>query len=95
MKAIQGRYLSYSPILMMIASADTEVSPKRCEEFAQKARVSGSNLEVIVYAAAEHDFDDPSAGKQSNPANRQAMEDAMRRAEAFFDARLPSNLPQR
>jgi dienelactone hydrolase len=88
MDAIKGRYLSYAPILMMIASADAEVSPKRCEDFAQKARASGNNLEAIVYSGAEHDFDDPSTGKQSNPANRRAMEDAMRRAEAFFDARL-------
>jgi carboxymethylenebutenolidase len=55
MEAIRGRYLSYSPILMMIASADAEVSPKRCEEFAQKARASGSDLEPIVYPGAEHD----------------------------------------
>jgi dienelactone hydrolase len=72
----------------MIASADAEVSPKRCEEFAQKARASGSNLEPIIYPGAEHDFDDPSMAKQSNPANRRATDDAMRRAAAFFDARL-------
>jgi dienelactone hydrolase len=88
MEAIQGRYLSYAPILLMIASADQEVSPTRCEEFAQKARASGSNLEPIVYPGAEHDFDDPSTAKQSNLANRQALADAMRRAEAFFDGRL-------
>jgi carboxymethylenebutenolidase len=93
MEAIKGRYLSYAPILLMIASADAEVSPKRCEDFALRARASGSNLETIVYAGAEHDFDDPSTGKQSNPANRRAKEDAMRRAEAFFDARLRGNLP--
>jgi dienelactone hydrolase len=46
MEAIKGRYVSYSPILMMIASADEEVSPKRCEEFAQKARAAGSNLDI-------------------------------------------------
>ena len=88
MEAIKGRYLSYAPILLMIASADAEVSPQRCEDFAQRARASGSNLEPIVYPGAEHDFDDPSTGKQSNPANRSATEDAMRRAESFFDARL-------
>jgi dienelactone hydrolase len=88
MEAIKGRYLPYSPILMMIASADAEVSPKRCEEFAQKARAAGSNLELVVYPGAEHDFDDPGPAKQSNPANRLAAADAMRRAEAFFDAHL-------
>ena len=88
MDAIKGRYVSYSPILMMIASADEEVSPKRCEEFAEKARASGSDLNPIVYPGAEHNFDDPGKTKQSNPANRHATEDAMRRAEAFFTARL-------
>ena len=73
---------------MMIASADEEVSPKRCQEFAEKARASGSDLNPIVYPGAEHNFDDPGKTKQSNPANRHATEDAMRRAEAFFTARL-------
>jgi carboxymethylenebutenolidase len=88
MDAIKGRYVSYSSILMMIASADEEVSPKRCEAFAQEARASGSDLEPIVYPGAEHNFDDPSKTKQSNPANRRATADAMRRAEAFFDSHL-------
>lgn len=88
MEAIKGRYVSYSPILMMLASADREVSPTRCEEFARKARASGSNLEPVLYPGAEHDFDDPSKTKQSNPANGRATSDAMRRAEAFFDANL-------
>lgn len=88
MQAIQGRYVSYSPVRMMIASSDEEVSPKRCEEFAQKAGAYGSNLELIVFPGAEHNFDDPSKAKQSNPANRRATADAMRRAEAFFDVHL-------
>jgi dienelactone hydrolase len=88
MDAIKGKYHSYAPMLMMIASADEEVSPKRCEEFGKKARADGSALEVIVYPGAEHNFDDPGKTKQSNPANQHATEDAMRRAEAFFAANL-------
>jgi dienelactone hydrolase len=88
MDAIKGRYVSYSPILMMLAAADEEVSPQRCQDFAQKARTSGSDLTPIVYPGAEHNFDDPGKTKQSNPANRHATEDAMRRAEAFFASRL-------
>jgi dienelactone hydrolase len=83
MDAIQGRYHSYAPLLLMIASADEEVSPKRCEQFAERA-----GLEKIVYAGAQHNFDDPEKSKQSIPANRRATEDAMRRAEAFFAANL-------
>jgi dienelactone hydrolase len=88
MDAVKGAYHSYAPVLMMIASADKEVSPKRCEEFAKRARAAGSQLEPIVYEGAEHNFDDPGKTKQSNPANRSATEDAMRRAEAFFGTQL-------
>lgn len=88
MAAIKGDYRAYAPILMMLAGADDEVSPKRCEEFAKRARADGNDLEVILYPGASHDFDDPSKTKQSNPANRQATEDAHRRAEVFFRARL-------
>src|SRR5262249_5898162 len=88
MDAVKGRYLSYAPMLMMIAAADEEVSPKRCEEFAKRAREAGSNLQPVVYAGAEHNFDDPGKKKQSNPANRHATEDTMRRAEGFFATQL-------
>lgn len=88
MAAIQGAYKAYAPILMMIAGADEEVSPERCQEFAQRAKAAGNPLEMIVYAGAVHNFDDPGKTKQSKPANRRATEDAMRRAEAFFAARL-------
>lgn len=38
MDAIKGRYHSYAPLLMMIASADEEVSPRGCEAFANRAK---------------------------------------------------------
>jgi dienelactone hydrolase len=88
MDAIQGKYHSYAPVLVLIAAADEEVSPKRCEEFAERARAAGSKLESFVYPGAKHNFDDPGAATQSNPANRRATQDAMRRAEAFFTAHL-------
>jgi carboxymethylenebutenolidase len=87
MDAIKGRYHSYAPLLMMIAAADEEVSPQVCEAFARRAKTSG-NLESVVFEGAEHNFDDPGKTKQSNPANRRATEEAMRRAESFFRARL-------
>jgi carboxymethylenebutenolidase len=88
MEALKGGYRTYAPTLMMIASADEEVPPKRCEEFAQRARANGSKLTPVVYEGAEHNFDDPGAKKQANPANRKATADTMRRAEAFFAAQL-------
>jgi carboxymethylenebutenolidase len=79
MKAIQGRYQTYAPLLLMIAAADEEVSPKICEDFAGR-----NNIPKIIYEGAEHNFDDPEKSKQERPANRRATGDAMRRAEAFF-----------
>ncbi len=88
MEAIKGNYHSYAPLLMMIASADEEVSPKICEAFASRAKAAGSDLASIVFEGAEHNFDDPGKKKQSNPANSRATGEAMRRAEAFFESRL-------
>lgn len=88
MDAIKGRYHAYAPVLLMIASADEEVSPRRCETFAERARTAGSDLDPVVYEGAEHNFDDPGKKKQSNPANQRAAADAMRRAEAFFQKHL-------
>ena len=88
MDAIKGNYRNYAPLLLMIASADEEVSPKRCEEFAKKAQASGSKIQLKIYDGAEHNFDDPGKKKQANPANQKATADAMRRAEAFFAAQL-------
>jgi dienelactone hydrolase len=88
MDAIKGAYHAYAPLLLMIAEDDEEVSPKRCEEFAKHAKADGNELKVIVYPGASHNFDDPSKKKQEDPANHSATEDAMRQAEAFFQARL-------
>jgi carboxymethylenebutenolidase len=87
MDAIKGDYHNYAPLLMMVASADEEVSPERCEKFADKAKRSNS-LELIVYAGAEHNFDDPGNKKQSKRANRDATEDAFKRATRFFEHEL-------
>ena len=84
----QGRLPRVRALLLMIAGDDEEVSPKRCEEFAKRAKADGNDLKVIVYPGAAHNFDDPSKSKQSIPANQQATEDAMRQAEAFFQAHL-------
>jgi carboxymethylenebutenolidase len=88
MAAVQGDYRNYAPLLMMVASADEEVSPERCEKWAAKAKKAGNPLELVVYPGAEHNFDDPGKTKQSNPANQAATADAMRRAERFFAEQL-------
>ena len=40
---------------------------------------------------AEHNFDDPGATKQKNPANAAATEDARKRAEEFFRLHLQAS----
>ena len=88
MDAIKGKYQNYAPLLLMLAEADEEVSPKRCEDFAKRTKSNGNDLELIVYPGADHNFDDPGKKKQANPANHSATVDAMRRAEKFFAAQL-------
>ena len=88
MDAIKGAYHNYAPLLLMIAGSDEEVSPERCEKFANRAKEDGDNIKVIVYPGAAHNFDDPSKSKQEVPANHAATEDAMRQSEAFFAAHL-------
>ena len=87
MAAVKGNYRAYAPLLMMLGSADEEVSPQVCEAFAKRAKPNG-NFEWVVFEGAEHNFDDPGKTKQSNPANRRATEEAMRRAERFFHTHL-------
>jgi dienelactone hydrolase len=88
MDAIKGEYRNYAPVLMMVASADEEVSPKICEKFAEKAKRSGADLDIVVYEGAEHNFDDPGKKKQSKRPNREATEQTYRRATRFFEAHL-------
>ena len=88
MERVQGRYVPYAPVLLLVASADDEVSPARCQELAARSRAAGGPVELVVYEGAEHNFDDPGRTKQSREPNRRATEDARVRAERFFRSRL-------
>ncbi len=77
-------YRPYAPLLMLLASEDAEVSPVVCQRMAQQTLARGAELEVVVYAGAQHAFDDPGSRKQSHAANRAATEDARTRAAQFF-----------
>lgn len=86
----KNRCVPYAPLLMLLASADDEVSPRVCERFAAKVRAAGAPLELLVYEGAEHNFDDPGPTTQRRDANRRATEDAMARAERFPRTHLGS-----
>jgi carboxymethylenebutenolidase len=88
MDALKRRYVPYAPVLMLLASADDEVSPQTCQRLAARVRAAGGPLEVVVYEGAEHNFDDPAPTRQRREANRRATEDAKARAERFFAAEL-------
>ncbi len=88
MEAIAGEYRTYAHLAMAIAAADAEVSPARCKAIADKARRGGTDLSFVEFAGAEHNYDDPSEKKQSNPANRRATEETKRLAERLFAERL-------
>src|SRR5438128_457895 len=68
MEAIQGGYTPYAPLQMFVGTADEEVSPKRCQTWERRVQSAGGSIDLIAYEGAEHNFDDPSASKQSNPS---------------------------
>lgn len=84
MDAVKGDYKPYAPIQMFVGSADEEVSSTRCEAWEKKAKAAGAPIHLKAYEGAEHNFDDPSASKQKNPANAAATQDAIKRSEEFF-----------
>ena len=88
MDALKRRYVPYAPVLMLLASADDEVSPLTCERFAARVHAADGPLDVVVYEGAEHNFDDPAPTKQRHEPNRRATEDARERAARFFATQL-------
>jgi carboxymethylenebutenolidase len=81
-------YVPYAPLLIAVAENDEEVSPTGCRNFADKLRKRGANLEFVWYDGAQHGYDDPGKTKQSHEPNRLAMQDTLKRAEAFFAQHL-------
>jgi carboxymethylenebutenolidase len=87
-QARQDGYRTYAPLLILVATADDEVSPRVCERFAQEARARGVEVELVSYLDAHHSYDDPGRTKQSHAPNRLALQDSLRRAQEFFDRHL-------
>lgn len=84
----QHDYRPYAPLLILSASEDDEVSPDICRQFADGMRAAGAPVEFVLYPGAHHSYDDPGRTKQSHEPNRVAMQDSLRRAEAFFARHL-------
>ena len=84
----QPDYKPYAPVLILAASDDDEVSPEVCRRFSEEMRARGAGVELVIYEGAHHSYDDPGKRKQSHEPNRAALEDSLRRAEAFFGRHL-------
>ncbi len=87
-QAKQDDYGPYAPLLILVASADDEVSPAICRSFAARLQARGAGVELVTYEGALHSYDDPGKTKQSLEANRFATSDSLRRAEEFFARHL-------
>jgi dienelactone hydrolase len=77
-------YKTASPVTVFLASDDEEVSPAVCHQVLDAARNSGSPIDVVDYAGATHDFDDPGEKRQSVAANVKARENVLRQASELF-----------
>ena len=86
--AFEAGYKPYAPVLILAASEDDEVSPEVCRHFSETMRSRGEPVDFLLYQGAHHSYDDPGKTKQSHAPNRTAMQDSLRRAEAFFDRYL-------
>lgn len=87
----QGDYQPYAPLLMLVASDDDEVSPRICASLVEQLKQRNADVDFVIYDGAHHSYDDPGKTKQSHAPNKAAMEDSLRRAEAFFHQHLRSD----
>lgn len=78
----------YAPVRVFVGSVDEEIDPRRCETLVQQTVAQRGDIGLQVYPGATHDFDDPGAARQGNPANAAAMRDATAQAIAFLAAIL-------
>jgi dienelactone hydrolase len=81
---ISQDYKVASPVTVFLGSDDEEVSPVTCHRVLDPARINGSPIDIVDYAGATHDFDDPGKKRQSIEANQDAQQDVLRRAPELF-----------
>lgn len=85
-------YRSYAPLLLLIGTADEEVSYANCEKLAV-AGGGRNNIEFVRYPDATHAYDAPNPKRMAVAANVAAGEDTKSRAEAFFGKFPASSKP--
>jgi dienelactone hydrolase len=76
--------IPHAPVRIFHGTADEEVSPRRCTALVDLSRKRNADIELVLYADAEHGFDDPGSKRQSEAANAAAKADATAKAIAFI-----------
>jgi carboxymethylenebutenolidase len=82
---LESTVTTTAPLSMFLGADDDEVSPSICQHVAERSTRAGTNIAVMLYPNATHDFDDPGERRQSEPGNQAARTDAMARAAAVID----------
>jgi carboxymethylenebutenolidase len=82
---LENTVATTSPLSMFLGDDDEEVSPAICQHVAERSLKVGTNIAVMLYPGATHDFDDPGERRQAVPGNQTAKADAMARAAAVID----------
>ncbi|HET7888940.1 MAG TPA: dienelactone hydrolase family protein [Bradyrhizobium sp.] len=82
---LENAVTSAAPLWLFLAVDDEEVSPSICQHVAERSTGAGTNIKVMLYPGATHDFDDPGEKRQSVPGNQTARADAMARAAAAIE----------
>jgi len=78
-------YKPYAPVLVLIGTADEEVSLKLCEKLVAQSSAKGGEIALVIYKGATHSFDTPTQSRQSAPGNGKAAVDAIKRIQTWFD----------
>jgi carboxymethylenebutenolidase len=78
-------YMPYAPVMVLIGTADEEVSPELCQDLVARSSAGGGTIALVIYKDATHGFDTPTKSRQSVPANGKAAVDAIKRVQVFFD----------
>ncbi|MGN6269647.1 MAG: dienelactone hydrolase family protein [Sphingomonas sp.] len=78
-------YKPYAPVLVLMGTADEEVSLELCEKLVARSSAKGGEIALIVYTGATHSFDTPTQSRQSVPGNGKAAIDAVKRIQIWFD----------
>src|SRR5262249_40197094 len=86
-------YKPYTTVLAFHGMDDHETLYTTCQRLVDRSRQMGGDISLKLYPGASHSFDDP--GRQKDPANKAATQDAYANSEALFERILAQGMPPR